>query len=123
LRLAALEVVIRKTGPRPNQRFPETARSTGTDRPNVVLGIGVSEPASKLVGQEDRTQRNVESPPQKKRGRPIEIPDERKLRALNVSGNRERARILYNTRYPTPQQVKNVSAILRHFGRSRQQPE
>jgi hypothetical protein len=29
--------------------------------------------------------------------------------------NREVAKMLYNTRYPTPQQVKNVHPILRAF--------
>jgi hypothetical protein len=53
----------------------------------------------------------------KKRGRPTEIPDERKQRALAVRGGKARAQILYATKYPTPQQVKNVSSILKHYRR------
>jgi len=62
-------------------------------------------------------------PLRKKRGRPTLIPDERKLKALEVKSWRERAKILYNTNYPTLQQVKNAPSILRHFQRARQKPE
>lgn len=55
------------------------------------------------------------SPPRRKRGRPTEIPDERKRRALDAQGGKARAQILYATKYPTPQQVKNVSSILNHY--------
>jgi Queuosine biosynthesis protein QueC len=58
---------------------------------------------------------NAASRPQRKRGRPTEIPDERKQRALAVRGGKARAQILYATKYPTPQQVKNVSSILKHY--------
>jgi hypothetical protein len=58
--------------------------------------------------------------PRKARGRPVKIPDELKERALGVKGGKERAKILYQTRYPTVQQVKNVPTILRHFNRKRQ---
>jgi hypothetical protein len=58
---------------------------------------------------------NVASRPQRKRGRPTEIPDERKQRALAARGGKARAQILYATKYPTPQQVKNVSSILKHY--------
>jgi hypothetical protein len=59
----------------------------------------------------------------KPRGRPTEIADTLKERALRASGGQERARILYQTRYPTPQQIKNVPSILRHFKRTREKPE
>ena len=53
-----------------------------------------------------------------KRGRPQTIPDELKAAAaaLKASGgsNREAAAKLYSTKYPTSQQVKNVS--VRSFG-------
>jgi hypothetical protein len=61
---------------------------------------------------------NVEPTVRKKRGRPVQIPDERKERALAVKGGKERAKIIYNTRYPTAQQKKNVSAILKNFSRN-----
>jgi hypothetical protein len=56
--------------------------------------------------------------PRKKRGRPAEISDELKKEALGAKGGAARAKILYQTRYPTPQQVKNVPSILRHYQRS-----
>ncbi len=51
----------------------------------------------------------------RKRGRPTTIPDELKRAALQVQGGKARAQILYQIRYPTPQQVKNVPSILRYF--------
>ena len=54
----------------------------------------------------------------RKRGRPQKIPDELKeqAQALKDSGsNRDAAVILYGTQYPSPQQVKNVSTILREY--------
>jgi hypothetical protein len=77
--------------------------------------VDVSEPASKLVAQENRTEVHVEPTPRKKRGRPTEIPDDLKRRALTARGGKARAQILYRTKYPTAQQVKNVWSILRHY--------
>ena len=74
------------------------------DSTAVPVPLGVSGP--KLFS---------DSPPKRKRGRPAQIPEERKKRALAVQGARARAEILYATRCPTPQQKKNVSAIIRHF--------
>jgi len=55
---------------------------------------------------------------QKRRGRPIIIPDERKQAAIeckaNGGTNRDAAMLIYDSRYPTLQQVKNVPAILRN---------
>jgi hypothetical protein len=56
----------------------------------------------------------------KKRGRPTEISDDLKEKALGVKGGKERAKILYQTRYPTVQQVKNVPTLLKHYSRKRQ---
>lgn len=61
-----------------------------------------------------RTQSEVTVESQKKRGRPP-ISDQLKLEALEVKGGKARAEILYGTKRPTPQQVKNQSTILRHF--------
>jgi hypothetical protein len=55
------------------------------------------------------------APTRNKRGRPTKISDERKIRALAVTGGKARAQILYNTPYPTNRQVRNVSSILKHF--------
>jgi hypothetical protein len=59
----------------------------------------------------------------KKRGRHQVIPDERKKAAaeLKAAGgtNREAAVALYGIKYPSPQQVKNVPAILKHYARVR----
>jgi hypothetical protein len=73
-----------------------------------------------LAPSKDAAQRATDPPPTgKKRGRPQNIPDDRKRRALKVKTdggtNREAARALYDVPYPTPQQVKNVPTILRHF--------
>lgn len=55
----------------------------------------------------------------KKRGRPQTIPDERKAAALKCKDGggtlRAAAVIIYSTSYPTPQQVKNVSTLLRIY--------
>jgi len=60
----------------------------------------------------DRLSPQVVRPlPRKGRGRPNRIPDERKVRALAVEGITNRAQILYQTRYPTPQQKKNVRIL------------
>lgn len=54
----------------------------------------------------------------RKRGRPQTIEDEKKTAAMQLkeSGgtNKDAAALLYGTKYPTPQQTKNVPAILRH---------
>jgi len=61
-----------------------------------------------------------ELPPHKQKGgRPQEIPVQRKVQALALkkSGgtNKAVAAVLYKIRYPSPQQVRNVSSILRHY--------
>jgi hypothetical protein len=62
-----------------------------------------------------------------RRGRPEEIPPERKERALKKrneldaqgkKNNRAIAQILYDTRNPTPEQNRSVSTILRHYEKS-----
>jgi hypothetical protein len=64
---------------------------------------------------QEEEQRDVDATPRKKRGRPSKISDELKLRALAAHGAKTRAQILYGCQYPTNQQKKNVSAILKHF--------
>jgi hypothetical protein len=57
----------------------------------------------------------------RKRGRPQKISDEKKLAAakLKTDGgtNKEIAAVIYGTKHPSDQQRKNVSAILRHYGK------
>ena len=61
----------------------------------------------------------LELPKPKKRGAPVILPPERKEAAieLKTSGgsNSEAAALIYNTKFPTPQQTKNVPAILRQY--------
>jgi hypothetical protein len=56
---------------------------------------------------------------EKRRGRPVEIPDVLKDEALAIrdagGSNSDAARKLYNTQCPTAQQVKNASTILRVY--------
>jgi hypothetical protein len=60
----------------------------------------------------------VQSPGPGRRGRPQTIPDEKKAAAAakKASGgtNKEAAQLIYDTKYPTAQQVKNVAAILKN---------
>ncbi len=69
-----------------------------------------------LERPDDKSRAEMTTP--RKRGRPP-IADELKIKALeakaNGGSNRDAAKELYSTRYPTPQQVKNVPTILRHF--------
>jgi hypothetical protein len=66
----------------------------------------------------------------KKRGRPQTIPDDRKAAALEIKlaggSNKDAAKKLYNTTYPSSTQVKSTSTILREYqkklGKSRKKP-
>lgn len=62
----------------------------------------------------------------RKRGRPQTIPDERKVKAvaLKASGgtNSAVAAVLYDKRFPTPQEVKNVPSHLRAFSKKLKRP-
>jgi hypothetical protein len=104
LRLAAVELVMRP--PRPSAGLPTDATDSTEGQSQAWGGSLESVPEG-----------NVTSRPQRQRGRPTEIPDERKQRALAAQGGKARAQILYATKYPTPQQVKNVSSILKHYRR------
>jgi hypothetical protein len=73
--------------------------------------------------REGRTVATVGLSQEKKRGRPQKISNEQKRKALKVPGGKERAKILYETLYPTAQQIKNVSTILRHYSRKRHPDE
>jgi hypothetical protein len=65
----------------------------------------------------------LSAPAQRPRGRPLIISLDRKRQALEAKQrpgitNREAAKILYGTKHPTLQQVKNVFAILKHYQKS-----
>jgi len=68
----------------------------------------------------------VPQPVQRKRGRPQTIPDARKVAAakLKATGgtNKEAAALLYDTKYPSDQQRRNVPGILRHFQQKMKRP-
>jgi len=57
--------------------------------------------------------------PPKRRGRPQTISDEKKRAAQAVKDgggtNMDAAKVLYNEKRPSPQHVKNVPTILKHF--------
>jgi hypothetical protein len=69
----------------------------------------------------DETNRGAPEAVKGKRGRPQTIPDERKdlAAALKAAGgtNRKAAAIIYDTKYPTDQQVKNVTSTLRNHAK------
>jgi hypothetical protein len=50
-----------------------------------------------------------------KRGRPIKISIERKMRALHVASPKEQAQILYNTPSPTRRQQQDVPSVMKNF--------
>jgi hypothetical protein len=104
--------------------FPEvrSVQWDGGKTPKSSCPSGPAEMAAPIPSPSDGMG-EIKPPAALKRGRPVKIPDERKRLALSVNGNRERARILYNTKFPTPQQVKNVYSILRHYQRTFKQAE
>ncbi|MBZ5583374.1 MAG: hypothetical protein LAQ30_14425 [Acidobacteriia bacterium] len=97
-----------------NWRAEELTRGveSGLPKPNQT---GATEPGG---GGPTRT----EGGPVVRRGRPEKIPKASKQKALEVKNdggtNRDAARALYNTSYPTHQQVKNVSSMLRNYKRT-----
>lgn len=106
LRLAAVEWVIRTVAQK-------------EDRASAAVEGTITLPQDNL---NDDRRGDIGARP-KKRGRPTEIPEERKRIALGVKGGTARAKILYNVKYPTPQQVKNVYSILRNFQRTHRASE
>lgn len=74
---------------------------------------------AKHEDSEDESDSSAPNAVKKKRGRPQLIPDERKIAAaeLKAAGgtNREAAVLIYGKKYPSPQETKNVSTILKHY--------
>jgi hypothetical protein len=98
---------------------PKPDESSGKDSGPAVNGSKRTEPTDIESTNADLAQPAIEVPIKgPKRGRPQEIPDRRKVEAaaLKASGgtNKQAAAKLYDTRFPSPQQVKNVPAILKH---------
>jgi hypothetical protein len=56
-----------------------------------------------------------------RRGRPPKLSEEKKAAAQKAksdgASNRDAAVILYDAKYPSSQQIKNVSSILRNYGK------
>ena len=69
---------------------------------------------------------NCPAESKRKRGRPVKIPATTKDAALGVlkagGSYKDAAAKLYDTKYPTSQQVKNVSSILRHYKKTSSGP-
>lgn len=79
----------------------------GTDAKSASTGTGSPKVVSNTTDSE------------KKRGRPQMIPDARKVAAAKLKAdggtNQQAAAVIYDIKYPSPQQVKNVPAILRAY--------
>jgi hypothetical protein len=86
--------------------------------PTLDSPVGQSEGPATNGNQAPKSEPGGNSGPHRRRGRPTEIPDSLKDQALAVKGGKARAAILYKTKYPSSQQVKNVSSILKHFQKS-----
>jgi hypothetical protein len=71
-----------------------------------------------LKAESESPNATPESGERRQRGRPLEIADDKKVAAakLKAAGgtNKDAAALLYDTKYPTVQQKKNVSSILRY---------
>lgn len=132
LRLAALERVFRVRRPpggpifvedgamesidRTSQTGPTWAvAGTQTESTGAERALSTAVPSLEHTAHRNSPDADVDLRPRRRRGRPIEISDELKQKALAVKGGKARAQILYGIRYPTPQQVKNVSSILKHY--------
>jgi hypothetical protein len=107
---ATLQLMASKDSPDEPSDSDEPSESTTSDR----------SPRKSIERKSALDNPDTRPPARPRRGRPIEIPDDLKEKALRVTGGKARAKILYRTPYPTPQQVKNVPTILRHFKRKRQ---
>ena len=130
--LARLEAEGRVAIDFPERRAADSAgrREHELFRVDDERDVGHIPPGPRLPGptppdREGSSQRGVAQPEDesttqaRKRGRPQTIPDERKAAAAErkASGgsNSEAAALIYDVKYPSPQQVKNVPAILKAF--------
>ena len=99
----------------PNRISPKAEGIATTGKREGIAPVPVCDDSSELSGMAQ----NAQIPVKKKRGRPPEIPDERKEHAMKEKDakgtNRDAAKIIYEVLYPTPQQVKNVPSILRQY--------
>jgi hypothetical protein len=113
LRLRRQRIQFRNSGRSLQQGPPPVGR---VQAKTAVSTLGApSGDSGKMKKNRPSTPREVVK---KKRGRPQTITDEKKASALRLkeSGgtNKQAAALLYGKKYPTPQQTKNVPAILRH---------
>lgn len=83
----------------------------------LQIADGGSQSEKDLAG-EQRTDLAESPTVGRKRGRPQSLPNEQKAKAQAVKdsggSNRDAAAVLYRTRRPSDQQVKNIPSILRH---------
>jgi hypothetical protein len=99
-----------------------TLPSRNTDE--IIFGILLA----RLAYSERRIWPEIAEAPERRRrrGRPTKFPDELKERALEIrragGTNSECARVLYGTKRPTEQQVKNVPKILNYYQERRSPP-
>lgn len=88
---------------------------TGSGDPPQAANLGIGEMAAATAALKP-----------KPRGRPQTIPDDLKDEALKAKDgggtNRDAAKIIYQTNRPSPQQVKNVSTILREHVKKLKKP-
>jgi hypothetical protein len=96
-----------------NQRTSEAQQTPIHARTDAPLHFQTSTDLSSKVTETIATQ-GV----QRKRGRPP-IREELKQKALAVEGTKARAQILYACQYPTNQQKKNVSSILKYYEKTK----
>ena len=99
-----------KEGGFPVSKQADAAELSGTEPTCTDMGSAVNPGALRITSESSSGEK-------KRRGRPP-IPDDRKTAAAErkKSGgtNRQAAELIYNTKRPTEQQVKNVPAILKH---------
>jgi hypothetical protein len=90
----------------PHRRAPPDRGSQAIKEPGSSNKPGTAAMIQVPALPGDRPEGNIGPPPRRKLGRPTEIPDELKQKALGVQGGKARAQILYQNRYPSSQQVK-----------------
>jgi hypothetical protein len=95
------------------QDFAEREESSATANDALIAFDGAAAPVA------PKSTSSSAPVGKRKRGRPQTKSDAKKAEAaqLKAAGgtNRQAAALIYETQYPTTQQVKNVPSILRHF--------
>jgi hypothetical protein len=99
----------------PDTEYPTGARPPSMPAEGASVGAGKT---ATLTAIESNCDAQTTQSHRKKRGRPSTISDESKTKAAQLKANggtnKQAAEVLYGTKYPSPQQTKNVSSILKH---------